>query len=157
MDSLQCVHDLFCRIQTKTVKTAGDAATDRFSCVSISAFCSCDPRFNMKESVIRRMDRTDSFRKEILDYKRKSGISIETEDIIRPKVTINASLAKATDIVLIPSHHSFPSIRASRCFIATSNLFLRRERPCILPTERSLLENLTRREMKKANMQNSSE
>ena len=111
----------------------------------------------MKESVIRRMDRTDSFRKEILDYKRKSGISIETEDIIRPKVTINASLAKATDIVLIPSHHSFPSIRASRCFIATSNPFLRRERPCILPTERSLLENLTRREMKTANMQNSSE
>lgn len=55
----------------------------------------------MKESVIRRMDRTDSFRKEILDYKRKSGISIETEDIIRPKVTINASLAKATDIVFV--------------------------------------------------------
>ena len=139
------------------MKTARDASIERVSCVSISAFCLCDPRLDAKESVIRRMDRTDSFRKEVLDYKRKSGISIETEDIIRPAVTINASLAKATDIVLVPALHSFPSIRASKCFIATSSPFLRKERPCILPTKRSLLETLTRKEMKKANMQNSSE
>ncbi|KAK8829041.1 hypothetical protein WA556_005599, partial [Blastocystis sp. ATCC 50177/Nand II] len=41
------------------------------------------------------MDRTDLFRKEVQNCKRKAGIALQTDDIIQPKVDVHPSLRRA--------------------------------------------------------------
>lgn len=58
------------------------------------------------------MDRTDLFRKEVQNCKRKAGIALQTDDIIQPKVDVHPSLRRA--FVIVPPFVSFHALVQQR-------------------------------------------